>query len=274
MPPPSVKTSRPGRLLAALAVLLIVMLAGILRGGIIDPPNWHHSFKVGLGLDLSNGTTVTLQAVPPKGHSTPSQGAMTQAIQIMDSRVNGAGFNNALVQQQGSQDITVSVPGAGAQKVVGIVGKTAQLRFREVLLCSGVGVTCEPQALAGASTVTPAPGASSSPGTSPSPSAPASKSPRAKTSASPKASGGSGQAAAAARLGATSSAPATSAPATTTPSPAAAAKASPSPSAAGHASPAAVASTPPAAPTPGTPAVTGDINQVNKATLAKFAKLN
>src|ERR1700684_3266693 len=157
------------------------MLGGILRGNIIHPAKWHSSFVVGLGLDLSGGTTVTLEAVPEKGHAVPTQGAMTQAIAIMNDRVNGAGFNNALVQQQGSQNITVSVPGQGAQKVVGIVGKTAQLRFRQVLLCSGASTTCEPQALASGTAATPSGSASTSPSTSPSPSASAS----AKASPSP-----------------------------------------------------------------------------------------
>jgi preprotein translocase subunit SecD len=179
--PPTVKTSRPGRLLAVLAVLILVMLISILRGDIIHPGNWHSNFKVGLGLDLSSGTTVTLKAVPEKGHSTPSSGAMNQAISIMNNRVNGAGFNNALVQQQGSQNITVSVPGQGAQKVVGIVGKTAQLRFRQVLLCSGAGTTCVPQSVANGAAAAPSGSTSPSPSTSASPSASTS----AKPSASP-----------------------------------------------------------------------------------------
>src|SRR5262245_40081445 len=115
------------------------MLAGVLQGGIIHPAQWHDSFKVALGLDLSSGTTVTLKAVPPHGHAVPSQGEMSEAISIMNKRVNGAGFTGAQVQQQGNQLITVSVPGAGAQRVVALVGTTAQLRFRQVLLCSGTG---------------------------------------------------------------------------------------------------------------------------------------
>jgi preprotein translocase subunit SecD len=250
--PPTVKTSRPGRLLAVLAVLILVMLISILRGDIIHPGGWHSNFKVGLGLDLSSGTTVTLKAVPDKGHSTPSSGAMNQAIAIMNNRVNGAGFNNALVQQQGSQNITVSVPGQGAQKVVGIVGKTAQLRFRQVLLCSGVSSTCEPQALASGAAAAPSGSPSPSPSTSVSPSASTS----AKPSASPTGSGGTGQAAGATKLGAASAASPT---------------ASPSPSAS---SSAAASSSASPSPAPSGPSVAGDSSKVNKATLALFNKVN
>jgi preprotein translocase subunit SecD len=264
--PPTAKTSRPGRLLAVLGVLLLVMLVGILRGNIIHPAKWHSSFVVGLGLDLSGGTTVTLEAVPEKGHAVPTQGAMTQAIDIMNERVNGAGFSNAQVQQQGSQNITVSVPGQGAQKVVGIVGKTAQLRFREVLLCSGVSTSCEPQAAANAlgkaeasasasAKASASPSTSASASTSASPAADASPnaSASAKASASSKTSGGAAQAAGASRIGK-----------------AAAASASPSASAAAS-SPAAAS---PSASSSAAPAVTGDASKVNKATLALFDKVN
>jgi preprotein translocase subunit SecD len=252
--PPTVKTSRPGRLLAVLAVLILVMLISILRGDIIHPGSWHGDFKVGLGLDLSSGTTVTLKAVPEKGHSTPSSGAMNQAISIMNNRVNGAGFNNAQVQQQGSQNITVSVPGQGAQKVVGIVGKTAQLRFRQVLLCSGVSTTCEPQALVSGAAAAPSGSPSPSPSTSVSPSASAS----AKASSSPSASGGTGQAAGATRLGAAGAA-----------SPAA----SPSASASSSATPPASPSPSPSAAASG-PSVAGDSSKVSKPVLALFNKVN
>jgi preprotein translocase subunit SecD len=252
--PPTVKTSRPGRLLAVLAVLILVMLISILRGGIIHPGNWHDKFHVGLGLDLSSGTTVTLKAVPEKGHSTPSSGAMNQAISIMNNRVNGAGFNNAQVQQQGSQNITVSVPGQGAQKVVGIVGKTAQLRFRQVLLCSGVSTTCAPEAVANGATAAPSGSPSPSPSTSASPSASAS----AKPSASPTASGGTGQAAGATRLGAAAAASPTASPSASS-SAAASSSASPSPSA--------------SAPASG-PSTAGDSSKVSKSVLALFNKVN
>ena len=52
----------------------------------------------------------------------------------MENRVNQRGFTEAQVQQQGSDIINVSVPGQGAQQVVNLVGPTAQLRFRQVLL--------------------------------------------------------------------------------------------------------------------------------------------
>ena len=70
MAPPSKSGSRPGRALAALAVLILIMLISITGKETFSPGNWHKQFKVGLGLDLSSGTEVVLKAATAKG--TPS----------------------------------------------------------------------------------------------------------------------------------------------------------------------------------------------------------
>jgi preprotein translocase subunit SecD len=114
-------------------VLLIVMLAGVLGGRILSPAHWHKSFVVGRGLDLSSGTSVTLQAVTAKKGQVPSQASMTKAVQIITNRVEATGLTGASVVQQGNNEIVVSVPGAGAQKVATLVGETALLRLRQVL---------------------------------------------------------------------------------------------------------------------------------------------
>jgi preprotein translocase subunit SecD len=132
---PSTTTSRPGRLLATLAVLIVVLLLGVLGGSLAQPANWHKRFKVHLGLDLSSGTTVTLKALPPKGTTATQLAAdMSTAESIMNSRVNGAGFNGASVTTEGTNLINVTVPGKGSSQVVSLVGTTAALRFRQVLL--------------------------------------------------------------------------------------------------------------------------------------------
>src|SRR5215469_8932591 len=124
------------------------MLVSVLGSNIFKPADAHKSFKVGLGLDLSSGTSITLRAVPPHG-AAPTQGEMTKAIQIMTNRVEATGLTGASVVQQGSNQIVVSVPGAGAQKVATLVGETALLRLREVLLIAPNTV--------GATTPTPTP---------------------------------------------------------------------------------------------------------------------
>src|SRR6516165_547051 len=109
------------------------MLISILGKETFNPSKWHQQFKVGLGLDLSNGTQVVLKAVTPNGQP-PSSGSMQQAISVLESRVNGTGNSGAQVQQQGSDLINVTVPGKAAQDGIDLVSATAKLNFRAVLL--------------------------------------------------------------------------------------------------------------------------------------------
>ena len=151
-------------MLAVLAAVFVVMLLAIVGGDLASPAKWSSNFRIHLGLDLTSGTTVALQAVKPGG-GTPSSAQMQQAIQIMDNRVNGAGFTEAQVVQQGSDIINVSVPGQNAQKVVSLVSRTAELMFRQVLLqAPNRSTTPTP-------TPTPSPSGSASPSPSASPSA-------------------------------------------------------------------------------------------------------
>ena len=172
MAPASGNVSRPGRPLAVLGALIVVLFLLIVGSNAFQPASWaHKDFKVSLGLDLTSGTTVSLTAVAPH-HAIPKATEMQQALAIMQSRVYGAGYTNAQVVQQGNDVITVSVPGAGAQQVVNLVGQTAQLRFRQVLLVApntgGVAATPSPSASASA---TPSPSAGSTVKASPSASA-------------------------------------------------------------------------------------------------------
>ena len=207
MAPPSTPTPHPWRYLAALGVLLVVMLLGVLGGNLVSPSHWHKSFVVGRGLDLSSGTSITLKAVTTKqpGQKTappPSAAAMTKAVQIITNRVEATGLLGASVVPQGGDEIVVSVPGAGAQKVARLVGETALLRMRQVLL----------EAPNYSSSATPTPSASASPSPSASPSSSATPKANATSSATPKASGGTGQAAGASKLGASPSASASPSP--------------------------------------------------------------
>ena len=133
MAPPSRSGSHPGRALAALGALVLVMLIGITGSQTFNPSNWHKQFQVGLGLDLSSGTAVVLKAATIKD-TAPSAGAMQQAISVLESRVNGTGNSGAQVQQTGPDLITVTVPGKAPQDVINLVSSTAKLAFRPVLL--------------------------------------------------------------------------------------------------------------------------------------------
>jgi preprotein translocase subunit SecD len=253
--PRSTPTSHPGRYLAALGVLIVVMLVSVLGGNILSPADWHKSFKVGRGLDLSSGTSITLQALTPKGQ-TPSQGEMTKAIQIMTNRVEATGLTGSQVVQQGPSEIVVSVPGAGAQKVATLVGETALLRFRQVLLYA-------PNETTAAATTTPTPTPSSTTPAASSGSASPSSSASASGSTTP--SSGSGQAVGASKLGATAT-PTPSSSATSSP------KASGSPTTSPTPTPTPSASSKPVLST--TKDGQGDPSALTPATVKLFNELN
>jgi preprotein translocase subunit SecD len=190
--PSSTPNSRPGRYLTALVVLIVVMLAGVLGSRIFTPGDWHKSFVVNRGLDLSSGTSVTLQAVTGKPGQKPSQAAMTKAVEIITNRVEATGLNGATVVPQGNDEIVVSVPGAGAQKVATLVGETALLRLRQVLYVAPNTTTgTTPSATPTPSTSSKVNGTSASPSSSPSASASSSTTPKASSSPSAAASSSS-----------------------------------------------------------------------------------
>jgi len=246
---PSRTVPHPGRALVLLLVLIVAMLLGILGPKLFAPSQWEHRFKVGLGLDLSSGTQVTLRAQTLTGKA-PSTEEMNAAVGVIESRVNGTGNSGAQVQPQGSNLLVVTVPGKGSQQTIELVSSTALLMFRQVLLYEPYGATS-----------TPVPGASASASPSATPSVSGSPS----ATATPSASSTSTAKTSAKILPAASASASPSASAGGTASPSGSATASPSASA--SASPSA---TPSSAATGG---AAGDPSLVHKDVLAKFNKL-
>jgi preprotein translocase subunit SecD len=189
---PTKTVPHPGRALAALAALIVIMLLGIVGGNLFSPSQWHKDFKVGLGLDLSSGTQLSMKAAAPGG-GTPSAAEMNEAKSIILSRVNATGNTGAQVQTQGSNILNVSVPGKTTAETEQLVSETAYLNFRQTLLYepysptnSTSSTSATPSASASAS---PSASASSTAKATPSPSA--SASPKASSTASPNASASS-----------------------------------------------------------------------------------
>ena len=223
MAAPSRTVPHPGRALVLLLILIVAMLLGVLGPKLFAPSQWEHRFKVGLGLDLSSGTQVTLKAQTLTGKA-PSSDEMNAAVGVIESRVNGTGNSGAQVQPQGPDLLVVTVPGKGSQQTIELVSSTALLMFRQVLLYEPYSAT----------STAPAPAASASPSASATPSASGTSSatatPSASSTSTAKTSAKIVPAASA------SSSPSASASATASPSGSAGASSSASPSASPSAS--------------------------------------
>jgi len=223
--PPSSNASRPGRYLAVLALIIVVLLLAIVGSNLGSPGKWSQAFKVKLGLDLTSGTTVSLAAVPVHG-SKVTAAEMATAQSIMFNRVNSAGFTEAQVVPQGTSIMTVSVPGQNSASVVKLVSQTAELLFRQVLLMA-------PNAASSATPpATPTPTPSGSAAATPSGSASPQPSPSASTRAKVQGRGEHRAALlahSASRLGAVTGAQAKASPTPTPSAPATSGSATPSP---------------------------------------------
>jgi preprotein translocase subunit SecD len=152
-------TSRPGRTLVALGIVLVVLF-----GIMALTKEW----KPKLGLDLRGGTTITLTATSLNGGSIDAD-KLAEAKDIISERVNGAGIGEADITTSGSNHIVVAVPGVNQESLVRQVGQTALLRFRVVYAVSP-----------GAPQPTPTPTATPSAKPSSKPSSTPSKQPTAK----------------------------------------------------------------------------------------------
>jgi preprotein translocase subunit SecD len=91
-----------------------------------------------LGLDLQGGTSVTLQPRIDAGASgSVTSESIDQAVAIIRQRVNSLGVAESEVAAQGTganRQIVISVPGETGRRIVDLVGQTAELRFRPVLV--------------------------------------------------------------------------------------------------------------------------------------------
>jgi preprotein translocase subunit SecD len=124
----SAKTSgKPAKSIAILGLILIAFSAVAVI---------QDATKVKLGLDLRGGTSVTLTPRATEGANVTPE-AISQAVEIIRQRVNSLGVAESEVAAQGSgtnRQIVISVPGETGEQIVELVGQTAELRFRQVLV--------------------------------------------------------------------------------------------------------------------------------------------
>ncbi|WP_420175276.1 protein translocase subunit SecD [Luteococcus sp. OSA5] len=120
----STSRSHPGRTL-----VIFTLCAAALFGLMALANTW----KPRLGLDLAGGSTITLTASNTNGSGSISPENLEQARMIIQQRVDAIGVGEASVTTQGNQHIVVSVPNVSNDDLTAMVGRTAQLMFRNVL---------------------------------------------------------------------------------------------------------------------------------------------
>src|ERR1700704_6816487 len=103
-------------------IVTVVVIVGVFTATMIS------SSRPVLGLDLQGGVSIVL--FPVQGSDLS---ALNTAVDVIRNRVDGLGIAEPDVQRQGGT-IVVNLPGVKDRtKAEGLVGQTAELRFREVL---------------------------------------------------------------------------------------------------------------------------------------------
>jgi preprotein translocase subunit SecD len=96
---------------------------------------YKREFRTQLGLDLSGGTQVTLEADMANTPEQDRVSALESAKNVIERRVNFLGVSEPLVQTAVAQEryrVIVELPGVtNVNQAVSIIGTTAQLEFRE-----------------------------------------------------------------------------------------------------------------------------------------------
>ena len=113
--------------------MIVVALVLILGGGVLFA---NATWVPKLGLDLEGGTEIILAPQLANGqHVTTDE--LNQAVSIIQQRVNASGVSEAQVTTQGSDNITVSIPGTPDQATLNRIKSSSKLELRPVLLSGG-----------------------------------------------------------------------------------------------------------------------------------------
>ncbi|MFA5606351.1 MAG: protein translocase subunit SecD [Leucobacter sp.] len=123
---PAVRKAR--RSLIFLLVIILGLTALIAYGVFRSDATWTPK----LALDLQGGTQVLLAAEQTDGQSVSGE-QLQQAVSIIRQRVDAAGVAEAEITTQGSQNISVSVPGKIDEPTLQRIEASAKLDFRPVL---------------------------------------------------------------------------------------------------------------------------------------------
>ncbi len=106
-------------------LLILTTLLIVVSVVLFTPPNE----KINQGLDIQGGLSVVLTAKSTDGEPvTPED--MEKSRAIIESRVNALGASEATVQEQGTDQILVQIPGlSDTEQALATIGRTGSLEF-------------------------------------------------------------------------------------------------------------------------------------------------
>lgn len=135
---PAVK--RAQRSLTTLLILVVALVGVIALGVWRSDATWTPK----LALDLQGGTQILLAPKLADGQSVSGE-QLDQAVEIIRQRVDASGVSEAEITTQGSQNISVSIPGKADDATLQRIEASAKLDFRPVLLMgANTGVVTPP----------------------------------------------------------------------------------------------------------------------------------
>jgi len=125
--------------LIRLTIIVILVVLALCEVLIKDAPSIQESrhgnntLGMSLGLDLSGGTLLVYKAdLSDIGDEDPGD-AMQGVVEIIWRRVDAYGVTEPVIQKQGSDRISIQLPGIRDMKAaVDLIGQTAELDFREL----------------------------------------------------------------------------------------------------------------------------------------------
>jgi len=87
-----------------------------------------------LGLDLQGGTRLLLRAEVPEDFEGDLDSALDGTTSVLRRRVDATGVSEAEITRQGETNISVQLPGLTPEEARSLLGRTAQLRFCELVV--------------------------------------------------------------------------------------------------------------------------------------------
>ncbi len=121
-----------------LVIVLIVVLGALCFA-------WLEKDGLNLGLDLKGGAHIVLQAKDTPENPLRDD-SIDRLLAVLRNRIDQYGVAEPIIQKSGSDRIIVDLPGIqDPAAALELIGRTAQMDFREVLASTGLNVPVEPQ---------------------------------------------------------------------------------------------------------------------------------